>query len=249
MQDIRQGNCFEILKSIPDKSIDLIITDPPYEIVNTNGGGRTTLQKSITSALGELDDAEISNGYDIIGFCEECIRVMKSINIYIWCNKKQIPKYFDFFVEIHKCKFDVIIWNKTNAPPTYSNKYLTDCEYCLYFHGGKGKCFPQNYEDAKSVYIAPINHQDKKKYGHPTIKPLELIRKLVRNSSQIGDTILDPFAGSGTTNVACELEHRNSIGIEINPEFVNIIKRRLSEVSAASVVNYSESKVNKRRLF
>ena len=258
MNRIICGDCFIELKKIPDKSVDLIVTDPPYEISQINGGGSVNTVKKLNKSLEDLETANIRKGYDIISFCEECMRVMKEPNIYIWCNKKQIPTYFDFFVEKYNCKFDILVWNKPNALPTYSNKYLTDCEYCLYFRSGKGKCFPKSYEDAKTVFTAPINISDKKKYNHPTIKPLEFIRAMIRNSSQQGDMVLDPFAGSGTTAVACELEHRDCICIEINPEYANIISNRLKEISfQASAIEYmnrevksaKENKSSSRRLF
>ena len=63
----------------------------------------------------------------------ELIRVMKRINCYIWCNKAQIPGYLNFFVDGLGCSFDMIVWWKTNPPPTFHNKYLSDKEYCLYF--------------------------------------------------------------------------------------------------------------------
>lgn len=153
---------------------------------------------------------------------------MKNINIYIWCNKAQIPDYFNFYVNKHKCKFDIICWHKTNALPTYSNKYLSDTEYCLYFRKG-GKCSPQSYEDAQTFYVAPINHKDKKEWGHPTIKPLDITEKFIRNSSKEGDIILDPFIGSGTTAVAAKNNNRHYIGYEINNEFYKVAKNRLGE--------------------
>ena len=92
----------------------------------------------------------------------------------------------------------------------------------MYFRKGKGKCFPQNYEDAKTFYIAPINHKDKKLYEHPTIKPLDVTEKIIRNSSKEGDIIFDPFLGSGTTAVACINTNRHYIGFEINEKYIDI---------------------------
>ena len=128
-----------------------------------------------------------------------------------------------------KCKFDIICWHKTNALPTYSNKYLSDTEYCLHFKKG-ASVHPESYEDAKTYYIAPINHKDKKEYNHPTIKPLDLIEKFVRNSTKKDDLILDPFMGSGTTGVACKKSNRDFIGIEFNKEYYNIAKERIENV-------------------
>jgi len=224
--DLRLGDCLNILQDLPDNSIDLLVTDPPYDVI-TDGGGTVNSIKKLNKSLNDLVDAKINNGYDIETFNNEFVRVMKTINIYIWCNKTQIPDYFKFYVDKHKCKFDIICWHKTNALPTYSNKYLSDTEYLLYFRKGKGKCFPKSYEDAKTYYIAPINHKDKKEWKHPTIKPLDITEKIIRNSSNENDVVLDPFMGSGTTGVACKNLNRNFIGIEIEPEYYNIAKERI----------------------
>lgn len=230
MIDLRQGDCLELLKDIPDKTIDLIVTDPPYNVSATNGGGTINKVKKLNKSLKDLVETNITNGYDIETLGEEFMRVMKEPNIYLWCNKTQIPEYFKFYVEKYKCKFDILCWHKNNALPTYSNKYLSDTEYLLYFRKGKGKCFPKSYEDAKTYYIAPINHKDKKKYKHPTIKPLDITEKVIKNSSKENDIILDPFMGSGTTGVACKQLNRNFIGIELLEEYFNIAKERINSI-------------------
>jgi DNA modification methylase len=79
--------------------------------------------------------------------------------------------------------------------------------------------------------MSPLNQADKRKYGHPTIKPLPLIESIVRNSSREGQLILDPFMGSGTTGVACKLTGRNFIGIELNKEYFKIAKQRIKDCS------------------
>lgn len=176
------GDCLTYIKSLPDDSIDLIVTDPPYEVSATNGGGTINKIKKLNKSLTDLVEANIDKGYDIPTFNKEFVRVMKNINIYIWCNKVQIPDYFNFYVNELGCKFDILRWEKTNALPTYSNKYLSDTEFCLYFRKG-GLCKPQNYEDAKTFYSAPINIKDKKLYNHPTCKPLDFTEKLIRGIS------------------------------------------------------------------
>lgn len=177
--------------------------------------------------LNELKDNNLNKGFDE-KILDELVRVMKKINIYIWCNVKQIPQYIDFFCLQKDCKVEFILWHKTNAMPTFHNKYLTDKEYCLYFRKS-GYCQPNNYQDAKTVYDMPINVKDKKEYGHPTIKPLNIIETLVRNSSKEGDIILDPFIGSGTTAVAAINYNRKYIGIELNKDYYEISKKRIEK--------------------
>lgn len=226
------GDSLKIIKNIPDSSIDLIATDPPYDISATNGGGTINNVKKLNKSLEDLVVADITSGYDIEAFGEEFIRIMKEINIYLWCNKKQIPAYFDFYVNKHKCKFDILCWHKTNALPTYSNKYLSDTEYLLYFRKGRGKCFPQSYEDAKTFYIAPINAKDKKLYGHPTVKPLDFTESIIRNSTKENQIVFDPFMGSGTTGVAALNNNRKFIGIEINKDYYKVAKSRIEKGEA-----------------
>lgn len=240
MIDLRLGDCTQVLKQIPSSSIDCIITDPPYD-VSISGGGTVNNVKKLNKSLSDLSAANIDSGYDIITLNKEFIRVMKQINIYIWCNKKQIKDYFNLYVNEYNCKFEIICWHKTNALPTYSNKYLSDTEYCLYFHKG-GEVHPGCYEDAKTYYLSPINIADKKLYGHPTIKPLDIIEKFVRNSTNKGDVILDPFMGSGTTGLACKNNDRNFIGIEINEQYFTVAQKRIGETSTITLKNKSGKK-------
>ena len=225
-----QGDCLERMKDIPDKSIDLIATDPPYLISSINGGGTINNKMKLNKSLQDLTIVDITKGYDIELFGKEFVRIMKEINIYFWCNKRQIPDYFNFYVNQLKCKYEVLCWHKTNALPTYSNKYLTDTEYCLYFHKGKGKCFPQSYEDAKTYYIAPSNQSDKRKFKHPTIKPLDFMEKIIRNSTRENAIVLDPFMGSGTTGVAAANTGRKFIGIELDEKYFETAKQRINDV-------------------
>jgi DNA modification methylase len=228
LNKIYNEDCLIGIKKIPDNFIDLVIIDPPYQINNHNVKYDSDLARSINNYNNELYDTKLTNGYDY-KILDELIRVLKKINIYIFCNGEQIPFYIKYFVIDRKCKMDIIIWNKTNALPLFNNKYLSDKEYCLYFRKG-GYCSPKNYEDAKTVFYYPINIKDKKKWKHPTIKPEELIRKLIRNSSKEGDIVLDSFMGSGTTAISCIKENRNFIGYEINKKFYKICLKRIKEV-------------------
>ena len=227
INQIFNEDCIKGIKRIPDDYIDLVIIDPPYMINNHNTTSSNDLSIEINKYNGELFKHNLTKGYDV-KILDELMRVMKKVNIYIFCNCEQIPFYINYFVINRKCKMDILIWNKTNAMPLFNNKYLTDKEYCLYFRKG-GYCQPNNYEDAKTVFYSPINIKDKTKWKHPTIKPEELIRKLIRNSSKEKDIVLDCFLGSGTTAVCCLKENRNYIGFEINKEFYEICVKRIKE--------------------
>jgi len=221
---IYNSDCLSELMSFPDNSVDLIVTDPPYLIENINAGGSSQLCKELNSAFMQLEDADIRHSYPISLVLDELVRVMKNINIYIWCNKAQILEYLNYFNKLNS-SFDILVWSKTNALPTFNNKYLSDKEYCLYFRKN-GYCQPDNYKLAKTIFNHPINIKDKVKYGHPTIKPLHIIETLIMNSSKEGDLVLDPFAGSGTTGIACVKNKRDYILIEKSKKYCDVINKR-----------------------
>lgn len=235
LDTIYNEDCYKAIKDIPDKSVDLIVTDPPYQIENTQAGGNSELAKSIQLMNNELSSNILTQSIDI-KLLDEFMRIIKIPNLYIWCNHKQIPMYLDYFVNKHNCSFDIIIWNKTNATPLFCNKYLTDKEYCLYFRKG-GYCNPQSYEEAKTVYYQPINIKDKDKFNHPTIKPINIIKNLIKNSSKEDDIVLDCFAGSGTTLVASKDLGRHYIGFEIDKKWFEITQNRLSKTDANGQMN------------
>ena len=224
------GNSNELIKNIPDKSIDLIIIDPPY-LLNMDGGkkGTNKLVKNLSVLTKELREDNLIDSYDL-SILDDFVRVMKNINIYIWCNVAQIKSYLDFFIGKLNCSFDILVWNKTNAMPLFNNKYLSDKEYCLYFRK-RGYCNPPTYKMGKTVFYLPTNQKDKKLYNHPTIKPLEIIENLVRNSSRENETIADFFMGSGTTGVAVVNTggDRKFIGMEISEKYFNIAENRIKE--------------------
>ena len=132
VNNIYNEDCLVGLKKIPDNSIDLVVIDPPYDIC-TKGSKKETgrLCHDLTKLENELKENNLVNGYDL-SILDELIRVMKEINIYIWCNDRQIPTYMKYFAE-QGCKLEIIIWGKTKPMPLYSNNYLGDKEYCLHF--------------------------------------------------------------------------------------------------------------------
>lgn len=220
---IYNEDCIRGMKKLPDNSIDLVIIDPPYQIVAGGGGGAFGADKrDYHKEVKTLSDGITNNVLD------ELVRVLKKINIYIWCNKNQLKQYINYFEE-KGCTTDLLTWHKTNPVPTCNNKYLSDTEYILYFRQG-GVPMYGSYETKKKYYVTPTNKEDKQKYKHPTIKPINIIENLIVNSSKENDIILDCFMGSGTTPVACVNTHRHYIGYEIDDNYFDIACQRLDEV-------------------
>lgn len=220
------GDCLEIMRELPDKSVDLVITDPPY-VVETDGAGMfgTKNYNGVRYVMENIDF--MSNGFDVKILYELC-RVMKKINCYFFCSQKQIIPLLEFFVEGRGCNWNILSWHKSNPIPACGNKYLTDTEFILFFRE-KGVRIGGEFATKRTFYVTKQNRADKKLYGHPTVKPLEIVKNLVINSSNEGDVVLDPFMGSGTTGVAVKDigGGRDFIGIEIDPTYYDIAKKRI----------------------
>lgn len=219
-----QGDCLEVMKDIEDGSVDLVVTDPPYEIATTGAGIYKQADKQYVKELNGMKD----------GFSEEVLdelcRVMKKINIYFFCSQKQIIPLLDYFVKKKKCNWNILSWHKTNPIPACGNKYLTDTEFILFFRE-KGVKVYGSFDTKRTWYATPLNQSDKKKYGHPTVKPLSILENLVVNSSQEGEVVLDCFMGSGSTGVACLNTNRNFIGIELDEGYFEIAQNRIEEAT------------------
>ncbi len=218
---IYNKDCLEGLKELPDNSVDLIIADPPYYFGKNFKGAGSFGHRQNYRDIEELNEPI---NYEVL---DQCIRVLKNPNIYIWTNRTQIGAYISYF-EGKGCSTDILTWHKNNPTPATSNNYLSDTEYCLFFR--KNARLYGTYETKKKYWITSTNQKEKAKYEHPTIKPLEIIKQLVINSSQGGGLVIDPYMGSGTTALACKILGRQYIGFEINPDYCKLAERRLHDV-------------------
>jgi len=217
---IECGDCLSLMKELPDHSIDLIVTDPPYEIETKGAGIYKQDDKRYVEELESMKDGFSTEVLD------EICRVMKKINVYFFCSQKQIIPLLDYFVKGKKCNYNLLSWHKSNPVPACGNKYLTDTEFILFFRE-KGVKVYGSFDTKRTFYITPLNQKDKKKYGHPTCKPESIIKNLIINSSQEGYVVLDPFVGSGTTAVCSRALNRHYIGYELSPEYVSVTKKKI----------------------
>ena len=212
---IINADCMDILKHLPDKCIDLVLTDPPYLMVS-GGHGKGELGARQTARNELLRGKGLFDGFSN-EVLEQLCRVMKRINIYVFCSKKQIHQLFDFF-ENKSDNFDLLCWHKTNPSPLSNMTYLNDTEYCLNFRE-KTCTIRGAIEQKKKYFLTSVNQKDKELYDHPTIKPLKIFEQLIINGSDEKDLVLDCFSGSGTTAVACHRLNRRFICIEKDPEY------------------------------
>ncbi len=224
---IHLGDSYELIKEIPDKSVDCIYIDIPY-LIDSGGGGSSELAKRIIK-IQHKDIAFINKGINYKIF-KELERIMKKVNIFIWCSKLQLLDIMNYYNK-PKINFELLTWNKLNPTPQTNNVWLPDIEYCLYFRE-TGIKLNDGYELKSKWFTGPINKPDKDLYGHPTIKPLELVKRHLAHATQPNDLILDCFSGSGTTCVAAKELGRRFIGIEIDPKYHKISVDRLNGITS-----------------
>ncbi len=226
LNNIYNEDSYKAIKDIPDNSIDLIIVDPPYHFESDGGGGAFGSKKrDYHNVVTQPNfNRQIDND-----FLDEIKRIMKKMNCYIFCNKEQLLQYMTHFKEY---RFDLLFWRKLNPTPTCNNKYLSDVEYILFFRE-KGVKLYGSYHTKSKLFESIVNKSDKKLFKHPTIKPLNIIKDLIINSSQENEIVLDLFIGSGTTPVAAKESNRQYIGFEIDPKYYKIAKDRLNGITAS----------------
>lgn len=218
LDHIYNEDCLAGMRRMPDGCVDLVVADPPYAFKATTGGGAFGT-KSEDGRKGRAYHAELlqmSRGF-AVDWMDEACRLCRVPNMYVFCSKDQIPQLLDYAVK-RKLNYDLLTWHKTNPVPTCSNKYLSDTEYIVFIRG-KGARVYGSYETKRKWWIQPVNVSDKKLYGHPTVKPLNIIRQMIVNSSEQGGVILDPFIGTGTTAVAAIREGRRFVGFETDGKY------------------------------
>lgn len=221
--EIYNMDCMEGVQLLDDKSIDLVVMDPPY-LLNLQKTKNTTSTNNYANELLDLKD-----GFDL-KILDLLIPKMKKINMYIYCSKRQIKQLLEYFMN-KGCNYELLTWHKQNPSPLTNNNYLPDTEYIV-FAREKGVKLYGNYYTKRKYYISGFNQVDKKKYKHPTIKPLAFIENHIINSSKEGDLVLDCYCGSGTTLVGALKNNRKYIGFEINKEYYEIAKKRIEDTKA-----------------
>ncbi len=204
------GDCLEIMKDIPDGSVDMILTDIPYDEVNKK---KQSTLRNINKGLADIKTFEL----DV--FIIECVRITKG-SIYIFCGFLQISE-LQKLLQKNGLSTRLGIYKKNNPSPMNGDKiWLNNIEPCVF--GRKANAtFNQHCKGTVWEY-----NSGRSKI-HPTEKPLALFQYLIRSSSKKNDLILDPCVGSGTTAVAALAEGRNFIGIEKDKTYFETANKRL----------------------
>lgn len=251
MIDLRKGDCLELLKDIPDGSIDLTVTSPPYDNLRTYNGNNDQWSEHVWS--------------DVIA---ELYRVTKDGGVVVWVvgdatiKGSETGTSFKQALHAMECGFnlhDTMIWEKTGRVPT-QDRYYNIVEYMFVFSKGKPKsmnficdhkCVNGGRKQRKDKVINKGEnekgdgffvrneygrrpniwkiHVGKNTTGHPAVFPEQLAHDHIVSWSNEGDTVIDCFMGSGTTGVACVNTNRSFIGIEIDDKYFEIAEKRIND--------------------
>ena len=250
-QNCKLGDCVQLIQELPDRSVDMVLTSPPYDDLRSYGG-------------------YVFNCYDI---AKQLYRVLKEGAVVVWVvgdatnDGSESGSSFMQALTFKECGFklhDTMIYAKQNYTPLTHNRYEQEFEYMFVFSKGRPKTFnpimipcknagkSENYGPKRRSRLdknQAMRIYDKKtvkatkdmkyhgnifyyscgtdeKTGHPAVFPEQLAKDMIITWSEEGEFVLDPYCGSGTTLKACRVLNRNALGYEINPEYIPIINNR-----------------------
>lgn len=222
-----QDDACEVLKKLKTESFHCIVTDPPYKVISGGTGGKNAPKGILAKNDGKIFDHNNIKFSDYMG---ELYRVLKeNSHAYFFTNFINLQELME---EVQKVGFKIhnlLVWHKNNTTP--NRWYMKNCEYILFCRKGKAKAI--NDKGCQTV------HQFDNIIGnkiHETEKPLDLLRMYIRNSTNVGDILLDPFAGSGSTLMASLLENRRCTTIEIDDKYIPKIKERVKYYLSNSIL-------------
>ncbi len=214
------GDCRDIVPTLP--KVDLVATDPPYLL--TSGGDTQDRRDTFSGWLGSYGNSgevveckitwsEIMRvGFEALG---------EDGDAYFMANDKNVNLAWNAALDAGFSVHNLLVWDKTTA--VMNRWYMKNLEFVLYCWKGRAKMI----RDPSSKQLATVpNARDD---GHPTVKPVELLAHYIRNSSDFGQTVLDPFMGVGSTGSAAVGLSRKFIGIEIDPLYFDRACRRISD--------------------
>ena len=238
------GDNIDILQELYDKNgefVDMIFADPPYFL--SNDGFTCQNGRMVKVNKGEWDKsmgAEENHKYNL-AWISACKKVLKKDGT-IWVSGTQ-HNIFDIGFALQQLGFKIlnmITWEKPNPAPNLSCRYFTHSTELLIWAGKSEKSkHTFNYDlmreenggkQMKSVWSFTAPKNSEKTFGkHPTQKPVDLLNRIIKASTNEGDIVLDPFLGSGTTAVSCILNNRKYIGIEKEKEYFELAKKRVDD--------------------
>lgn len=220
-------DCSVGLAELSANSVDLVLTDPPYLIQAEScgfDGGRTFLARIKNDGFADSFDFNLLDVYKA---------KLKTLNIISFCNKYQFSQYLAW-IEANRCSWQLITWHKTGCIP-FKHHYLPDTEYAFHIWD---RLPIRDERHGKSYFVTPVN---KTGFNHPTVKPESIVSKLILGTTDKGQTVLDPFLGSGTTAICAKKLGRKCIGFEILEKYAEMAAKRCSQ-QAFDIVTDNQKK-------
>jgi len=233
-----QGDALELSVEMPEKSIDLIFADPPY---NLSGKNHLTCKSGKVADCNKGEWDQIDNIFEFnIKWLTQCVRVLKDEGtIWISGTLHNYPSIGVILKKLGLWIINDIIWYKPNAAPLLQRKRLAPSTELIWF-ASKSKKYYFNYDLAKTINngkqmrnlweLPAARHVT----SHPTEKPEKLLERIILLGTREGDTIFDPFMGSGTTGVVAKKLKRNFIGFEIDRKYFEMATKRIENTEPDS---------------
>ena len=226
MVKLYNDDCLNIFKNIPDSSIDLICTDPPYKIMSRgNSGNAGGMFLKDINMKGKVFD---HNSISVKEYAPEFYRVLKDgKHMYVMTNHINLIEMLNTFTDAGFHFIKNLIWDKGNK--IMGAFYMSQYEYVMFFRKGHG--YPIRNCGTSDILRYPNIKQSNGDEGnfHDTEKPVDLMKCLIENSTDKGDIVLDPFMGIGSTGVAANQSERDFIGIEIDKKYFDVAECRIKE--------------------
>lgn len=236
-----RADCLEITKALPDQCIDLVLTDPPYNIgqhMKSRGSGVHRLRSNHFSTCAWDNMDEESWRISMTNLTTELFRVTRvGGSVLLFMSILKVETIKNIFEKAGFYYKTTGVWHKKNPIPRNMNiNFLNSTEVWLYFVKGKATGTFNNQGRALHDFLeTSLTPMSEKLYGkHPTQKPLSLMSFFIQTLSNEQDTIFDPFTGSGTSLVAASQLGRHFIGVEFEVEYFELTKRRLAGVHSGA---------------
>ena len=244
---ILPGDCIEVLNSLPEKSIDLIFADPPYNLQLQNELWRPNMTK-VDAVDDEWDQFNGFEEYDRFTYdwLKACRRVLKDTGtLWVIGSYHNIYRVGTVLMNLGYWILNDIVWVKTNPMPNFRGVRFTNAhETMIWAQKVQGARYTFNYHSMKSLnddlqmrsdWELPLctGRERVKVNGskaHSTQKPEAILYRVILSSSNPGDVVLDPFFGSGTTGAVAKKLHRHWIGIERDPNYIQVAQERINSL-------------------
>jgi site-specific DNA-methyltransferase (adenine-specific)/modification methylase len=247
--EILNVDYYSHVKNIPDSSIDLILTDPPYNLSNYSTGNiKLTWRKDINNDLAKWDKKVFHPGEVL----EDFMRILRPTgNIFAFTSYNLLGKWHEVF-DPEFDTFQFVVWHKTNPVPKIRRAgFLNSCELiiCVW---NKGHTW--NFGNQKEMHnfietSICMGRERTKKPHHPTQKPVKVLKHIIKIASNPGDMIFDPFMGVGSAGVAALEMDRKFLGFELDREYFKAAQRRLNPIGASLFHAEGTKKSSKEKVY